>query len=118
MPISFPPLSLALTAIVAGAFFALATEAEAAPPLDIDISIKDHKFAPATLNVPSGVEIKLTVKNLDTTPEEVESYPLGFEKVIPGNQTAVIRVRPLDLGTYTFFGEYHQDTAQGELVAE
>lgn len=104
--------------VFAATLLALAAAAGAAPPLDIDISIKDHKFAPATLNVPKGVEIKLTVKNLDATPEEVESYPLGFEKVIPGNQTAVIRVKPLDLGTYTFFGEYHQDTAQGELVAE
>jgi hypothetical protein len=30
----------------------------------------------------------------------------------------VIRLQPLDTGPYRFYGEYHEDTAQGVLVAE
>ncbi|MBY0562282.1 cupredoxin domain-containing protein [Hyphomicrobium sp.] len=84
----------------------------------VEISIKDHKFEPDSLKLPVGKPIKITVKNLDATPEEFESYELGFEKIIAGNSSAVIRVKPLKPGTYMFFGEFHQDTALGHIVAE
>jgi hypothetical protein len=38
--------------------------------------------------------------------------------VIAGKQSAVIRLKPLAKGTYNFFGEYHEDTAQGVVVVE
>src|SRR5574338_894207 len=59
------------------------------------LSIKDHKFEPVELVVPAGKRIKLTVKNLDSTPEEFESHELRREKVIPGGAEAVIYVGPL-----------------------
>jgi plastocyanin len=90
----------------------------AADEVEATISIKDHKFEPAELKVPAGKAIKLTVKNLDKTPEEFESKPLKFEKVIAGNGTAVIRLKPLAKGSCKFFGEYHEATAQGVLIAE
>lgn len=110
-----PVLSAALAILgfgLAGSTHALAAE------LSVDMTIKDHKFQPATLNVPAGTPIKITVRNLDDTPEEFESYELKFEKVIAGNQSAVVRLKPLERGTYSFFGEYHADTAKGELNAE
>jgi plastocyanin len=91
---------------------AAAEDAEAA------LSIKDHKFDPAELVVPAGKRIKLTVKNLDATPEEFESHELRREKVIPGGAQAVIYIGPLKPGTYKFFGEFHEDTAQGRIVAK
>jgi len=108
------PVALAVLGfgLAAGSPRALAAE------LAVEISIKDHKFQPATLNVPAGTPIKLTVRNLDDTAEEFESYELKFEKVIAGKQTAVVRLKPLERGTYSFFGEYHADTATGELIAE
>lgn len=83
-----------------------------------EIVIKNHKFEPAVLEVPAGKKIKLIVKNQDPTPEEFESYELNREKVIPGNAQAVIFVGPLDPGTYPFFGEFNQATAQGKIVAK
>jgi len=62
--------------------------------------------------------IKLTVKNLDSTAEEFESKPLKVEKVIAGNATAVIRLKAQSKGSYKFFGEYHEKTAQGVLIVE
>jgi hypothetical protein len=29
-----------------------------------------------------------------------------------------VRLRPLDPGRYPFMGEYHEDTAQGVVIAE
>jgi plastocyanin len=82
------------------------------------LSIKDHHFAPAELQVPAGKEFALTVTNDDATAEEFESDDFEAEKVIAGHQSVVIRMQPLDAGRYEFFGEYHEDTAKGALVAK
>lgn len=84
----------------------------------VDLVIKDHKFQPAEITVPAGVKVKLLVDNQDSTPEEFESYELGREKIIPGGQKAVIYVGPLKPGRYPFFGEFHEDTAKGVLIAK
>ena len=82
------------------------------------IEIKDHKFEPAELQVPVNKKIKLLVKNLDATPEEFESKDLKREKVIKGKSEAVISIGPLKAGTYKFYGEFHEKTAQGRIIAK
>jgi plastocyanin len=82
------------------------------------ISIKDHRFEPAQLEVPAGKKLKLLVKNLDATPEEFESHDLKREKIISGKGQATIVIGPLKPGTYKFVGEYHESTAQGQIVAK
>ncbi len=82
------------------------------------IIIKDHKFEPSRLEVPAGQKIQLLVKNMDATAEEFESADLKREKVIAPGKEAIIYVGPLKPGTYRFVGEYHEDTAKGELVAK
>lgn len=112
-------LAFSVTAAIglAGAF-QLATPAKASEELEIEISIKDHKFEPSAIKLPIGKRVKISVKNLDSTPEEFESNDLGFEKIIAGNSDATIRLKPLQPGTYIFFGEFHMDTALGHIVAE
>jgi plastocyanin len=97
---------------------AAAPPAGAAEETEVAIELKDHKFSPALIKVPAATPVKLTVKNSDATPEEFESHPLGVEKVIAGGASATIRLKALDKGTYAFVGEYHEDTAQGSIVAE
>jgi Cupredoxin-like domain len=80
--------------------------------------IKNHKFEPTELKVPTGQRIKLTVHNQDATPEEFESHKLNREKVIPGGAKAVIFIGPLSAGNYPFVGEYNEATAKGVIVAE
>jgi plastocyanin len=109
---------LASALIAAVACFGMSGPSLAADEVEATISIKDHKFEPAELKVPAGKAVKLTVKNLDATAEEFESHPLKVEKVIAGKGTAVIRLKPLAKGSYNFFGEYHEKTAQGMLIAE
>lgn len=82
------------------------------------LTIKNHHFSPSELKVPANKRVKLTVVNDDATPEEFESHELKVEKVIPGKSKGVVRIGPLKPGKYPFFGEYHEDTAKGTVVAE
>jgi len=90
----------------------------AAHATDYMLTIKDHRFQPADLTVPSGTKIKLRVENQDATPEEFESYTLNREKVIAGHSTVTIFIGPLEPGRYPFFGEFNATTAQGAIIAQ
>lgn len=83
-----------------------------------EIIIKDHKFIPEELIVPSGQKIKLKVHNQDPTPEEFESHDMNREKIINGNRKATIFVGPLEPGRYHYFGEFNMETANGYIIAE
>ena len=104
-------LALALT-------LALSPALSMAADLELGLTIKNHQFVPAELKVPAGKKIKLVVNNLDSTPEEFESHQLNREKVIAGNAKSTIYVGPLSPGKYAFWGEFHENTARGVLVAE
>jgi len=82
------------------------------------ITIKEHRFEPAELTVPAGQRVKLVIDNRDATPEEFESHELRVEKVIPGGTKGTVSVGPLEPGSYPFFGEFHEATAQGKLHAK
>ncbi len=102
----------------AGACLLIASASTVADESDYILVIKDHRFQPAELTIPSGKRVKLVVDNQDATPEEFESHDLRVEKVIPGNTQATIRIGPLKKGKYSFVGEFHEDTAQGTLISE
>ena len=93
-------------------FVALAADPE------VNIVIKDHLFVPAEVKVPAGKKVRLIVENQDSTAEEFESHGLNREKVIPSRSKAVIFIGPLAPGKYPFFGDFHQDTARGVVIAE
>lgn len=80
--------------------------------------IKDNRFQPVQLTVPSGKKVRLLVVNQDATPEEFESHELNREKVIAGNSSATIFIGPLTHGRYPFYGEFHADTAKGVIIVE
>jgi hypothetical protein len=82
------------------------------------LTIKDHHFMPSELTVPADQKVKLLIKNLDKTPEEFESHDLKREKIVPGGGEITLYIGPLKAGTYTFFGEFHEDTAQGRIIVE
>ncbi len=85
---------------------------------EFKITIKDHRFEPAETRIPANQQVKLLVENLDATPEEFEGEDFDVEKVIPGNSQAAILVGPFEPGEYEFVGEFHEETAKGELIAE
>jgi hypothetical protein len=110
----FPRIAL----VIAGLAAALSVAAPAIAQEAFVIVIKEHRMVPAELQVPAGQKIKLLVDNQDPTPEEFESHTLNREKIIPGNSKATIFIGPLKPGTYEFFGEFHQETAQGKIIAK
>jgi len=103
-----------LAAFIAGVGLSSAAMAQD----NFTLTIKDHKFDPAELHIPADKAATLVVKNLDATPEEFESKPLRIEKIVPANSEASFTLRPLKAGRYKFFGEFHEDSAKGEIVAE
>ncbi len=84
----------------------------------IKIIIENHIFIPSEITVPANTKVKLLLINNDLSPEEFESYELNREKIILGKSKAVIFIGPLKPGSYPFFGEFNQKTAQGIVKAE
>lgn len=83
----------------------------------IRLTIKDHRFIPDRLEVPAKVKLVLVIRNEDSEPEEFESPSLRREKIVfPGTETRLV-LGKLDPGEYAFFGEYHEATARGVIVA-
>jgi high-affinity iron transporter len=76
-----------------------------------------HRFVPDRIVVPAHVKFRLIVKNSDDTADEFESTDLGREKLVPAGGSVTVFLGPLDPGEYRFFGDFHQDTAKGVLVA-
>ena len=113
--------AMVLGVVVAGKAFA-----EDAPKVadvkdtatSITLTLKDNKFDKEEIEVPANQKISIIVKNTDATPEEFESHDLHREKIIPAGGSVTINVGPLKPGVYNFFGEFHEKTAKGKLVAK
>jgi len=90
----------------------------AAEVKEYTLTLRNHKFVPATLTIPANTKVKLLVVNEDATPEEFESHELNREKIVTGKGRITVYVGPLKPGKYPFFGEFHMDTAQGVLIAK
>lgn len=105
---------------LAASLLALCCAAGAAHADDatLQLTIENHQFSPATLEVAAGQKVKLQIKNLDKTAEEFESDDLHREKLIPGGHEATVVIGPLKPGTYKFKGEFHPKTAQGTIVVK
>lgn len=76
------------------------------------LSLKDHQFTPATLQVEPYRKAKITVRNLDTTPAELGSTTLDVEPTIvePG-QAVTITIPALQPGqSHMLLDVFHNDT--------
>ena len=89
-----------------------------ADSIEAHLVIKNHQFQPKILELPAGKKIRLTIYNQDDTIEEFESIALKREKIILANSYARIILAPLKQGEYKFFGEFHEDTAQGKIIVK
>lgn len=83
----------------------------------VQLTLKDHRFTPAAVQVPAGERFRIELTNQDDTTDELESTDMKFEKiVVPGGKIGVF-AGPLHPGTYKFYDEYHQETAIGQITA-
>jgi plastocyanin len=85
---------------------------------EVALTIEKNRFSPDEVKVKAGTAFVLVVTNKDGAPEEFESKDLRIEKILPAGKTVRIRVPALKAGAYRFFGEYHEATAKGRIVAE
>lgn len=101
-----------------GLLLALALPARAQDMPTFTLLVRDGRFEPATLQVPANTKFRLLIRNEGSGPEEFESVELRKEKVLAPGASSFLIFQPLKAGTYKFFGEFHPDTAQGQLVAK
>lgn len=86
-------------------------------PRIVTLILKDHRFVPASIEVPAGQPIRIDLVNQDAATEEFDSEDLHVEKDVTPNGEVSFVVGPLEPGTYSFIGELHADTASGTIKA-
>lgn len=97
-------------------FFAQISIASDDDIIKVDLHIKDHKFMPDVVELPADKKVNITIYNDDPTIEEFESLDLKREKIVLGNSSIKIVLAPLAPGEYKFFGDFHQESAQGKII--
>lgn len=107
---------LAATIGISAAMIARAARAE--DLATYSITLKNHRFTPNEIHVPAGKPFFVLVTNADDTADEFEMNAPTVEKLIPPGDQGRVRIRPLAPGRFRFFGDFHQDTAQGAFVSE
>ena len=100
-----------------GLAWALLTVPALAEETLVQVTLKDHKFAPAEVEAPADKPLTIEVANQDSTAAEFESKELRVEKVTPAGGKARAQVRALKPGRYRFFDDYHE-SAVGYLVVK
>jgi hypothetical protein len=101
--------------IVVPAFLLICTVPAFAEDPTITITLRDHQFVPSEVPVPTGVRIKLIIRNEQATNAEFESTSLHREKMVTPGAEITVFVGPLDPGSYEFFDDFHGGT-RGRLV--
>jgi plastocyanin len=104
------------TSLVLAALLLAGAAAAADDPV-VTLTLKDHRFTPASVTVPAGRTVRIELVNRDAASEEFDSLDLRVEQDVTPNGRASFRIGPLKPGTYSFMGELHPQTAAGEIVA-
>jgi hypothetical protein len=112
------PATRVLSIVTLGVLLAAPLAARAADLPVINLSVHQGRFSPETLQVPANTKFKLVVKNEGPGAEEFESSDLNQERVVPAGQAKEFYLGPLQVGQYTFFGDFHRATANGKLIAK
>lgn len=82
------------------------------------LTAKNGRFYPETIEAPAGKKFRLVIKNEGSTPEEFESIELRKETVLAPGVTRTVVFAPMKPGIYKFFGDFHPDTAKGQIVVK
>lgn len=84
----------------------------------VELLCKDGVFEPTQIEMAAGEKIELIVKNVGKEAEEFESIELKREKIVAPGKSVTVKLGPLKPGTYGFFGEFHPQTAKGQIVVK
>lgn len=106
---------VAFGVVLAGLGFsgaAIAAEAQG-----VTLTLKGHRFTPASITVPAGQKVRIDLVNQDPATEEFDSHDLRVEEVVTPMGKISFWIGPLKPGEYSFMGEFHAATAQGKVTA-
>lgn len=84
----------------------------------VQLLMKGGRLYPATIEVPANTKFRLEVRNDGPGAAEFESLELKKELVLAPGVTRTLVFQPLKPGSYRFFDEFHQESAQGQIVAK
>ena len=106
--------------VLALALVSAAPVSYATPPAQraITLTLRDHRFMPATVPARAGEGIRITLINQDMATEEFDSHDLRVEQLVTPRGQVSFQIGPLAPGRYAFMGEFHPETAQGLVVVE
>jgi len=99
--------------LTAGSGLAVAEEL-----LTLKLTAKNGRFYPETIEAPAGTRFKIVITNEGPGPEEFESDNPHQEKVLAAGSTSFLVYPALKPGVYPFIGEFHPDTAKGQIVVK
>jgi Cupredoxin-like domain len=83
-----------------------------------EIMLKDHRFTPAEIHVPTGKPFNVLVTNATEGADEFEMLLPALEKTLAPGQQGKVRIRPLGTGRFPFFGESDPDDERGAFISE
>ena len=104
-----------VAASVASTLLSLSVGAADAPQYVLRIT--DQAFVPATLTVPAGQRVQLSVRNERRQPSEFESFDLNREKIVPPASTVTVWIGPLPTGKYKIFDDFNPSTTGWIVVS-
>ena len=84
----------------------------------VQLTSRDGRFYPETIEVPAGTRFKIVISNEGPGPEEFESNDPHREKVLGAGAKSFLIYPALKPGVYPFFGEFHPETAKGRIVVK
>lgn len=82
------------------------------------LTAENGRFQPETLVVQAGKRFKIVITNKGPGAEEFESLELRKETVLAPGVTRTVVFAPMKPGIYKFFGDFHPDTAKGQIVVK
>ncbi|OGA69150.1 MAG: iron transporter [Betaproteobacteria bacterium RIFCSPLOWO2_12_FULL_68_20] len=102
--------------LLASTAVAVAVTAQELPAFQI--VMKDGRFSPERLEVPTGKRFKLVLKNEGRGPAEFENLSMRIEKVLAPGVTSFVVLPALKPGEYRFSDEFRPDSGGLTLVAK
>lgn len=82
------------------------------------VTLENHVFVPSEVSIPANKKVKMIIINKDNEPEEFDSFDLNRERVVFAKKSATIFIGPLPPGKYEFFGEFHPESARGNVIVK
>lgn len=102
--------------LLAATAFAAAAAAQELPAFQV--VMKDGRFSPARLEVPTGTRFKLVLKNEGRGPAEFENLSMRIEKVLAPGVTSFVVLPALKPGEYRFIDEFRPESGGLTIVAK